>query len=78
MELFRECQAKIEGQQRRSLSFEDRDSELRRVMATEDKLHPALFSPESEHKVFCSLSCNLELLCRVFMLNGYHFIAIRW
>ncbi|KAL1203562.1 hypothetical protein V5N11_033422 [Cardamine amara subsp. amara] len=51
VELFRECQAKIERQQRRSLSFEDRDSELRRVMATEDKLHPALFSPESEHKV---------------------------
>ncbi|EOA39561.1 hypothetical protein CARUB_v10008179mg [Capsella rubella] len=51
VELFRECQAKIERQQKRSLSFEDRDSELRRVMATEDKLHPALFSPESEHKV---------------------------
>jgi sorting nexin-13 len=63
VELFRECQAKIERQQRRSLSFEDRDSELRRVMASEDKLHPALFSPESEHKVFCSLSCD-ELLFR--------------
>ncbi|CAH8382369.1 unnamed protein product [Eruca vesicaria subsp. sativa] len=51
VELFRECQAKIERKQRRRLSFEDRDSELRRVMATNDKLHPALFSPESEHKV---------------------------
>ncbi|CDY55974.1 BnaA09g56730D [Brassica napus] len=51
VELFRECQAKIERKRRRSLSFEERDSELRRVMATNDKLHPALFSPESEHKV---------------------------
>ncbi|CAH2037555.1 unnamed protein product [Thlaspi arvense] len=51
VELFREFQAKIERQQRRSLSFEDRDSELKRVMAAEDKLHPALFSLESEHKV---------------------------
>ncbi|KAH0913149.1 hypothetical protein HID58_036470, partial [Brassica napus] len=51
VELFRECRAKIERKQRRSLSFEERDSELRRVMATNDKLHPALFSPESEHKV---------------------------
>lgn len=51
VEIFRECQGKIERKQRRSLSFEDRDSELRRVMAADDKLHPALFSPESEHKV---------------------------
>uniref|UniRef100_A0A1J3E999 Sorting nexin-16 n=1 Tax=Noccaea caerulescens TaxID=107243 RepID=A0A1J3E999_NOCCA len=52
VEIFRECQVKIERQQqRRILSFEDRDSELKRVMAKEDKLHPALFSPESEHKV---------------------------
>lgn len=51
VEVFREYQAKIERKQRRSLSFEDRDSELKRVMARDDKLHPALFSPESEHKV---------------------------
>ncbi|XP_018479785.2 uncharacterized protein LOC108850808 [Raphanus sativus] len=51
VEVFREHQGKIERKQRRSLSFEDRDSELRRLMAADDKLHPALFSPESEHKV---------------------------
>ncbi|XP_024007702.1 uncharacterized protein LOC18993348 isoform X2 [Eutrema salsugineum] len=62
VELFRECQAKIERQQRRSLSFDDRDSELRRVMATEDKLHPALFSPESEHKVLQHIVNSLILL----------------
>jgi sorting nexin-13 len=62
VELFRECQAKIERQQRRSLSFEDRDSELRRVMASEDKLHPALFSPESEHKVLQHIVNSLILV----------------
>ncbi|CAL9215096.1 unnamed protein product [Arabidopsis halleri] len=62
VELFRECQAKIERQQRRNLSFEDRDSELRRVMAAEDKLHPALFSPESEHKVLQHIMNSLILL----------------
>ncbi|CAF1925819.1 unnamed protein product [Brassica oleracea var. botrytis] len=51
VEIFREYQGKIERKRRRSLSFEDRDSELRRLMAADDKLHPALFSPESEHKV---------------------------
>lgn len=51
MEVFREYQGKIERKQRRSLSFEGRDSELRRLMAADDRLHPALFSPESEHKV---------------------------
>ncbi|CAE5957546.1 unnamed protein product [Arabidopsis arenosa] len=62
VELFRECQAKIERQQRRSLSFEERDSELKRVMAAEDKLHPALFSPESEHKVLQHIMNSLILL----------------
>ncbi|KAG2268367.1 hypothetical protein Bca52824_062922 [Brassica carinata] len=51
VEIFREYQGKIGRKRRRSLSFEDRDSELRRLMAADDKLHPALFSPDSEHKV---------------------------
>ncbi|XP_019091391.1 PREDICTED: uncharacterized protein LOC104740212 [Camelina sativa] len=59
VELFRECQAKIERQQKRSFSFEDGDSELRRVMAADDKLHPALFSPESEHKVLQHIMSSL-------------------
>ncbi|XP_010538028.1 PREDICTED: uncharacterized protein LOC104812523 [Tarenaya hassleriana] len=59
LELFREFQAKIEKQQSGNLTFEDRDVELKCVMAAEDKLHPALFSTESEHKVLQHLTNSL-------------------
>ncbi|CAF2083277.1 BnaA06g09920D [Brassica napus] len=70
VEIFREYQGKIERKRRRSLSFEDRDSELRRVMAADDKLHPALFSPESEHKVLQHIVERLITL--TFRLEDLH------
>ncbi|GKV27027.1 hypothetical protein SLEP1_g36233 [Rubroshorea leprosula] len=51
LEHFRANQAKIEKQQSASLTIEYRDIEIRRILADESKLHPALFSPEAEHKV---------------------------
>ncbi|CAL1378069.1 unnamed protein product [Linum trigynum] len=49
--LFRASQAKIAQKQPNFLSIEQRDRELKQVLAAENKLHPALFSPEAEHKV---------------------------
>lgn len=51
LELFRATQAKIEDQQSGLLTFEQRDAELRLILNIENKLHPALFSAEAEHKV---------------------------
>lgn len=51
LELFRATHAKIENQQSGLLTFEQRDVELRLILNTENKLHPALFSAEAEHKV---------------------------
>ncbi|XP_012073353.1 uncharacterized protein LOC105634990 isoform X2 [Jatropha curcas] len=51
LELFRVTQAKIEKYSSGSLSIEQRDKELRIVLAAENRLHPALFSAEAEHKV---------------------------
>lgn len=51
LELFRTAQGKIEKQHSDSLTFERRDAELKIVLAAENKLHPALFSAEAEHKV---------------------------
>ncbi|KAJ0075816.1 hypothetical protein Patl1_34198 [Pistacia atlantica] len=57
LELFRASQAKIEKHQSETLTIELRDMEIRRVLAAEDKLHPALFSAEAEHKV---LQCLMD------------------
>eukprot|EP00257_Ricinus_communis_P015025 XP_015572855.1 uncharacterized protein LOC8274501 isoform X1 [Ricinus communis] len=51
LELFRSSQAKIETHPSALLSFEQRDKELRLVLAAENRLHPALFCAEAEHKV---------------------------
>lgn len=51
LELFRAAQVKIDKQQSVPLSIEHRDFEIRRILAAENKLHPALFSAEAEHKV---------------------------
>ncbi|CAK7356694.1 unnamed protein product [Dovyalis caffra] len=59
LELFRAIQAKIEKQQPGLLSIEQRDKELRLVLAAENKLHPALFSAEAEHKVLQHLMDGL-------------------
>jgi len=57
LDLFRAAITKIEKQHTDTLSIESRDTELKIVLAAEDKLHPALFSSESEHKVV-SRSCS--------------------
>ncbi|KAK1577155.1 hypothetical protein Q3G72_019384 [Acer saccharum] len=57
LELFRASQAKIDKQQSVPLTIENRDLEIRRILAAEDKLHPALFSAEAEHKV---LQCLMD------------------
>ncbi|KAI9110319.1 hypothetical protein K1719_018761 [Acacia pycnantha] len=51
LELYRVTQAKIEKQLSGSITFEGRDAELKLALASENKLHPALFSAEAEHKV---------------------------
>lgn len=51
LELFRASQAKIEKQRLESMTLEERDIGLKAVLASENKLHPALFSAEAEHKV---------------------------
>ncbi|GAB2228110.1 hypothetical protein Droror1_Dr00009940 [Drosera rotundifolia] len=78
LELFRSCQAKIEREKLESLNFEQRDVELRHILAAENKLHPALFSAESEHKVLLHLVDSLisvilrpdDLRCSFF-----HYVA---
>ncbi|PSS07436.1 Sorting nexin-13 like [Actinidia chinensis var. chinensis] len=78
LELFRASQEKIEIEQPGSLTFERRDMELKFVMAAENKLHPALFSAEAEHKVLQHLMDGLisftfkpeDLQCSLF-----HFIV---
>ncbi|CAN4086847.1 unnamed protein product [Withania somnifera] len=58
----------------RSLTVEERDMELKLMLATDDKLHPALFSPEAEHKVLQHLMDGLisftfkpeDLQCSLF------------
>lgn len=52
LELYRAAQAKIAKKNSGSVTFECRDAELKLALAAENKLHPALFSAEAEHKVF--------------------------
>uniref|UniRef100_A0A6M2F561 PX domain-containing protein n=1 Tax=Populus davidiana TaxID=266767 RepID=A0A6M2F561_9ROSI len=59
LELFRASQAKIDKQQSGLLTIDERDKELRLVLAAENKLHPALFSAEAEHKVLQHLMDGL-------------------
>ncbi|KAA8541797.1 hypothetical protein F0562_022949 [Nyssa sinensis] len=74
LELFRASQAKIEKQQSGLMTIERRDMELKFVLAAENKLHPALFSAEAEHKVLQHLMDGLisftfkpdDLQCSLF------------
>ncbi|KAA8540412.1 hypothetical protein F0562_024669 [Nyssa sinensis] len=74
LELFRANQAKIVKQQVGLLTLERRDMELKFVLASENKLHPALFSAEAEHKVLQHLMDGLisftfkpeDLQCSLF------------
>ncbi|XP_031386509.1 uncharacterized protein LOC116200007 isoform X2 [Punica granatum] len=51
LEIFRMTQARIEKQQPGQITIENRNTALRHILASENKLHPALFSAEAEHKV---------------------------
>ncbi|KAM2993976.1 hypothetical protein FF2_046004 [Malus domestica] len=74
LELFRIAQAKIQKQQSGCLTVEKRDMEIRLILSAENKLHPALFSAESEHKVLQHLMDGLisfsfrpeDLQCTLF------------
>lgn len=56
-------QAKIEKQQFEHLTVQQLDGELRRILASENKLHPALFSIEAEHKVAFFISPICRRIC---------------
>ncbi|KAM3699787.1 hypothetical protein ACJW31_05G051900 [Castanea mollissima] len=83
LELFRANQAKIERQHSGPLTIEQRDVHLRRILANEDKLHPALFSAEAEHKVLQHLMDGLialtfkpeDLQCLFFRFIGRELLA---
>uniref|UniRef100_A0A2P2MMF9 Uncharacterized protein LOC105108834 isoform X3 n=1 Tax=Rhizophora mucronata TaxID=61149 RepID=A0A2P2MMF9_RHIMU len=64
LELFRATQVKIEKQQSGPLTIEQRDKELRHVLAAESKLHPALFSAQAEHKVAFLYLFSVSELCK--------------
>ncbi|XP_043701238.1 uncharacterized protein LOC122651772 [Telopea speciosissima] len=74
LELFRVSQAKIVRQQLEEITIDHRDRELKQVLDADNKLHPALFSAEAEHKVlqhlmdgFISISFKPEdLQCSFF------------
>ncbi|KAL3824360.1 hypothetical protein ACJIZ3_020389 [Penstemon smallii] len=62
LELFRAYKMKIEKQQSKEITFEERDILLKSVLAAENKLHPILFSVEAEHKVLQHVMDGLILL----------------
>ncbi|KAL1829218.1 hypothetical protein ACET3Z_007630 [Daucus carota] len=62
LELFRACNVKIQKRQLGSLTIGQRDRELKYVLAAQNKLHPALFSTEAEHKVLQHLMEGLVSL----------------
>ncbi|XP_028064289.1 uncharacterized protein LOC114267448 [Camellia sinensis] len=74
LELYRASQSKIKKQQLGSLTYERQEMELKFVLAAENKLHPALFSAEAEHKVLQHLMDGLisftfrpeDLQCSLF------------
>ncbi|KAF9615365.1 hypothetical protein IFM89_023016 [Coptis chinensis] len=59
LELSRISQAKIEEKKLGDLTFDQRDAKLKLVLAAENKLHPALFSAQAEHKVLQHLMDGL-------------------
>ncbi|PON32773.1 Phox domain containing protein [Parasponia andersonii] len=82
LELFRATQAKIEKQEG-LITIENRDIELRLILAAENKLHPALFSADAEHKVLQHLMDGLisftfkpeDLQCSFFRYVARELIA---
>ncbi|KAG1367756.1 Sorting nexin-13 [Cocos nucifera] len=62
LELYRLCQAKIGKQEFLKLPIDHQDTQLKLVLLAENKLHPALFSVEAEHKVLQYLMNGLMSL----------------
>ncbi|KAL5975898.1 hypothetical protein ACLOJK_020226 [Asimina triloba] len=62
LELYRACQAKIGKNESSSMPLGHHDEQLKLVLASENKLHPALFSAEAEHKVLQHLMGGLIAL----------------
>lgn len=51
LELFRATQTKVQRKELGPLTIEQRDMELKSILAAENKLHPVLFSANAEYKV---------------------------
>ncbi|KAJ6826694.1 uncharacterized protein M6B38_371730 [Iris pallida] len=62
LELYRISQSKIQKHELGKLSIDNQDTQLRLVLAADNKLHPALFSAEAEHKVLQHLVNALILI----------------
>ncbi|KAK9148828.1 hypothetical protein Scep_007585 [Stephania cephalantha] len=83
LELYRMCVAKVEKLQSSELTFDNRDRELKLILAAENKLHPALFSADAEHKVLQHLMDGLisftfnpaDLHCSFFRLTVRELLA---
>ncbi|ERM98570.1 hypothetical protein AMTR_s00109p00032070 [Amborella trichopoda] len=83
LELYRVGQAKVGKNELRKLSADQRDTQLKLVLAAEDKLHPALFSAEAEHKVLQHLMEGLtsftfrpeDLHCSFFRYTARELLA---
>eukprot|EP00252_Welwitschia_mirabilis_P001998 TRINITY_DN11955_c0_g1_i1.p1 TRINITY_DN11955_c0_g1~~TRINITY_DN11955_c0_g1_i1.p1 ORF type:complete len:1176 (+),score=264.58 TRINITY_DN11955_c0_g1_i1:313-3840(+) len=76
--LYRLMQTQIGEDSLNSLTFVERDAKLKSVLATNKKLHPALVSPEAEHKVLQQLMDGvLKLTCRSedLQCKFFHYVA---
>ncbi|XP_022150449.1 uncharacterized protein LOC111018592 isoform X2 [Momordica charantia] len=61
LEHFRSTKGKIGKQQLGRVTIEQLDTELRRLLVLENRLHPALFSSEAQHKVLQHMMDGLIL-----------------
>jgi hypothetical protein len=77
LELYRACQSQIGKEQFFNLLPDQRDSQLKSALESEKKLHPALFSAASEHKVGSSLYV-LPFVCCCFLGLTICFCTGRW
>ncbi|XP_059645614.1 uncharacterized protein LOC132287124 isoform X2 [Cornus florida] len=75
LELFRASQAKIEKQELGLLTIERRDMELKIVLNAENKLHPALFSAEAEHKHLMEGLISLTFKPQDLQCSLFHYIV---
>ncbi|KAJ3671031.1 hypothetical protein LUZ60_008457 [Juncus effusus] len=83
LELYRVCQAKIGKEKLLNLNFDRAELELKSALESEKKLHPALHSPASEHKVLQHLTNALvsttlspdDLNCNFFKYAARELLA---